>query len=204
MSRVPAQLIHAILFLVMAAPVFASKADAELEKRKEGAREVTQELFKELSSELKAAMKEGGPEAAIRVCRDRAPAIKSRLSRETGWKITRVGTRVRNPLLGMPDERETEILDRFQRQLDEGAKMKDLEYAGVEKAGDTDYFRYMRAIETKGQCLGCHGPKDEQPEAIRKQMDEQYPHDKAVGYKAGDLRGAFSVIQNMEQPYNEP
>jgi len=108
------------------------------------------------------------------------------------------------PLLGMPDGRESEILARFQRQLDEGADMQDLEYSGVENAGDTRYFRYMRAIEVKAQCLGCHGPKDQQPAAIREQLEKEYPRDQAVGYQAGDLRGAFSVIQNMEHPYNEP
>ena len=195
-----------LMFLLPGAALAASgqEDDAALEQRREGAREVTERLFSELSSELKAAMKEGGPEAAIRVCRDRAPAIKSRLSRETGWKITRVGTRVRNPLLGMPDPREAEILARFQRRLDEGADMKELEYAGVEEAADMRYFRYMRPIPVKGQCLGCHGPKDQQPAAIREQLEEQYPNDRAVGYQAGDLRGAFSVIPNMEHSYNEP
>ena len=204
MSRIPVLLMTIILVLPGAAYSGTGDSGTTLEQRREGAREVTRELFNELSSELKAAMKEGGPKAAIRVCRDRAPAIKSRLSRETGWKITRVGTRVRNPLLGMPDEREAEILARFQRQLDEGAEMKNLEYSGVEKAGGTRYFRYMRPIEAKGQCLGCHGPKEQQPAAIREQLEQEYPHDRAVGYQAGDLRGAFSVIQNMEHPYNEP
>lgn len=207
MNRVTAYLISALVLLAPLAPALASAPDApeeELEARKEGARKVTKQLFNELSSELQAAMKEGGPEAAIRVCRDQAPAIKSRLSRETGWKITRVGTRVRNPLLGMPDEHEARILERFQRQLDDGAKMKELEHADVKEAGDTRYFRYMRAIGAQEQCLGCHGPSEKQPEALRKQLDEQYPRDKATGYRAGDLRGAFSVIQNMEQPYNEP
>ncbi|TDT44533.1 uncharacterized protein DUF3365 [Halospina denitrificans] len=205
MSRIPAYLMSAMLVLPAASYAGASGEDeATLEQRRAGAREVTETLFNELSSELKAAMKEGGPKAAIRVCRDQAPAIKSRLSRETGWKISRVGTRVRNPLLGMPDGRESEILARFQRQLDEGADMQDLEYSGVEKAGDTRYFRYMRAIEVKAQCLGCHGPEDQQPAAIREQLEKEYPRDHAVGYQAGDLRGAFSVIQNMEHPYNEP
>ena len=205
MIRIPMYLMIIMLVVPAAGFAEASQSDeAAIEQRREGAREVTQRLFKELSSELKAAMKEDGPKAAIRVCRDRAPAIKSRLSRETGWKITRVGTRVRNPLLGMPDEREAEVLARFQRQLDEGVAMKNLEYAGVEKAGGTRYFRYMRPIEVKGQCLGCHGPKDQQPAAIREQLQKEYPNDRAVGYQAGDLRGAFSVIQNMEHPYNEP
>ena len=198
--------VMSLMFLIPAAgyPESTENIGTVLEQRREGAREVTERLASQLSSELKAAMKEGGPKAAISVCRDRAPSIKARLSRETGWKISRVGTRVRNPLLGMPDGKEAAILNRFQRQLDDGAAFDELEYTGVEKTGGREYFRYMRPIEVKAQCLGCHGPKDKQPTAIREQLEEEYPHDRAVGYKAGELRGAFSVIQNMEHAYNEP
>ncbi|MEQ6886533.1 DUF3365 domain-containing protein [Salicola sp. Rm-C-2C1-2] len=198
----------AVLMLVAiiptAVPASEPPQSSELEQRKAGARDVVTQLADQLSSELKAAMKEGGPKAAIRVCRDRAPAIKSRLSRETGWQITRVGTRVRNPLLGMPDAHEAEILSRFQSELDDGAAMPKLEHASVEKAGDDRYFRYMKAIGVKPQCLGCHGPVENQPKAIRTTLEEQYPADKAVGYEAGELRGAFSVIQNMADAYETP
>ena len=57
----------------------------------------------ELTGKLQAAMSAGGPVAAVDVCKVEAPAIASRLSRETGWQVHRVGTRVRNPHTGQPD-----------------------------------------------------------------------------------------------------
>ncbi|WP_077531354.1 Tll0287-like domain-containing protein [Vreelandella utahensis] len=189
-------------------PVLANAADPiptqEREDRIDGARKIVRQLATELSSELRTAMKEEGPEAAIRVCRDRAPAIKSRLSRETGWRITRVGTRVRNPLLGMPDAHESEVLSHFQEELDQGADLQNLEHTRIQKAGDARYLRYTKAISVKPQCMGCHGPEENQPEAIRKALETQYPADQATGYKPGDLRGAFSIIQDLSRPYREP
>ncbi|XOZ33164.1 DUF3365 domain-containing protein [Halomonadaceae bacterium KBTZ08] len=190
--------------LAMALPGAASEPPSEVEQRKSGAREVTKQLAQALSSELQTAMKEGGPEAAIKVCRDRAPQISSRLSRETGWQITRVGTRVRNPLLGTPDAYEARVLSQFQQRMEAGDAKQPLEHTGIQNAADSRYFRYMKAIKVKPQCLGCHGPVEDQPEAIRAALKEQYPSDQAVGYNAGELRGAFSVLQDMTAPYEAP
>lgn len=190
--------------LAIALSSAASESPPDVEQRKAGAREVAKQLAQQLSSELRAAMKEGGPEAAIKVCRDRAPQISSRLSRETGWQITRVGTRVRNPLLGTPDAYEARVLSQFQQRMEAGETKKPLEHAGIQEADDSRYFRYMKAIKVKPQCLGCHGPVEDQPKAIRATLKEQYPADKAVGYKAGELRGAFSVLQNMAAPFEAP
>ena len=49
----------------------------------------------ELQGRLQQAMAAGGPVEAVRVCQVEAPAIASRLSRETGWQVRRIGTRVR-------------------------------------------------------------------------------------------------------------
>jgi hypothetical protein len=197
-----------ILAFLLLLPAVATPSEPvqihERDQRIEGARSVVNQLATELASELRSAMKEEGPEAAIRVCRDRAPAIKSRLSRKTGWRITRVGTRVRNPLLGMPDAHESRVLTRFQEQLDQGATMKNLEHTSIQKAGDSRYLRYMKPIGVKPQCMGCHGPEKNQPEAIRAALEKQYPADQATGYEPGDLRGAFSVIQDLDRPYEEP
>lgn len=193
-----------IAVLLLSLPGVAQSTGDELEQRRSGAQQVTQRLFDQLSSELREAMEQGGPAEAIRVCRDRAPGIKSRLSRETGWRITRVGTRVRNPLLGMPDEYEAEILDRFAMMRAEGTPVGDLEHASVETSGERRYFRYLKGIGVQEQCLSCHGAAEERPKAIKDQLSEQYPHDQAVDYEVGDLRGAFSIIQNMDKPYATP
>lgn len=196
------------LSLALLLPAIAAATDQpqveQRDQRIDGARAVVKQLATELSSELRSAMEEDGPEAAIKVCRDRAPAIKSRLSRETGWRISRVGTRVRNPLLGMPDAHESRVLTHFQEEMEKGAALKDLEHTSVETAGDTRYLRYMKPIGVKPQCMGCHGPEENQPEAVQAALEEQYPADQATGYEPGDLRGAFSVIQDLARPYREP
>lgn len=45
-----------------------------------------------------------------------------RLSRERGWRVTRVGTRVRNPLLGKPDAWEQQVLAGFTERAAKGKK----------------------------------------------------------------------------------
>jgi hypothetical protein len=53
----------------------------------------------------------------------------------------------------------------------------------------------MKAIPTGKVCLKCHGEKiDPDVEASLKQ---NYPRDKARGFKEGDIRGAFTITQPM-------
>jgi len=51
----------------------------------------------------------------------------------------------------------------------------------------------MKAIPTGEGCLKCHG-QNIAPEITAK-LKENYPDDKATGFKLGDVRGAFSIIQ---------
>ncbi|MFN7177274.1 MAG: DUF3365 domain-containing protein, partial [Thermaurantiacus sp.] len=54
-------------------------------------------------------------------------------------------------------------------------------------------LRYMRAIPTAPQCLACHGPEEAIAPAVRAAIAERYPDDRATGFRAGELRGAFSI-----------
>ena len=150
-------------------------------------------FMKELGAAFKKEMAAGGPVGAVKVCSEIAPSIAGRISRETGWRVTRVGTRVRNPLLGMPDSWEQKVLSDFQRRAARGESFDKMSFSEVVKEPDGSYFRYMKAIGVKPQCLACHGQKDGIAPAIRKILKERYPHDEATGYKAGDLRGAISI-----------
>lgn len=72
------------------------------------------------------------------------------------------------------------------------------------KAHDTGarvYFRYMRSITMPGlptepphlPCLKCHGTFDQLGPGVADAVLSEYPHDQAMGYKKGDIRGAWSV-----------
>ena len=55
------------------------------------------------------------------------------------------------------------------------------------------YFRYMKAIPMGQPCLPCHGPVATLSEGVKAQLAAEYPHDRAVDYQIGQVRGAVSI-----------
>jgi len=157
------------------------------------ANEVASAFLKELGAALTAEMKKGGPTEAITMCTGLAPKIANRLSRGNGWRVTRVGTRVRNPLLGMPDAWEQEVLKQFSTRAKDGERFTEMTYSEVVSEPGGQYFRFMKPIVIQPKCLLCHGTPQQIPEAIQDMLNKHYPHDAATGYKVGDLRGAVSI-----------
>lgn len=103
--------------LLMPLPGWALDDSVEREK---AAKEMAASFVKELGEAMTRHMTKGGPTEAIKVCAELAPEIAGRLSREHGWRVTRVGTRVRNPLLGMPDAWEQKALAEFAERAEKG------------------------------------------------------------------------------------
>jgi hypothetical protein len=158
-------------------------------------RALATQLGAELKTELTRAIEQGGPVAAISVCRDRAPAIAARLSEQAGARVSRTALRVRNPA-NAPDELQRAVLEQFAEQLaatPAGATVDGPPEAVFEIKGATGIERrYMRAIATDALCLTCHGATLSPELASAIQRD--YPADAATGFAQGQLRGAFSVI----------
>lgn len=187
------------LALVALMPLNVQAADdAEIKSRLTEARATTAAFVKELGGAMMKEMKAGGPEAAIAVCRDLAPAIANRHSLERGWKITRVGTRVRNPMLGTPDVWEAQVLQDFAERVTNGEKYDNMAHFEVVEEPSGRYLRFAKAIGTASKCLVCHGEKSQIPASVMKKITTLYPHDKAVGYKAGELRGVVSIKQPLD------
>ena len=187
-----------LLIGLAAACAAAMAAPAPAQDRESEARQVVQVLMTELGGELKAAMQAGGPRQAIDVCVERAPAIAGRLSRENGWRITRVSDRYRNPVLGMPDGWESETLARFRERHAAGEPYAGMYRSGMVEYRGGNYYRYMQAIPMQGLCVSCHGPKESLASSVRASLAQRYPHDRATGYRVGELRGAFSVTQPLD------
>lgn len=175
--------------LVLSAPAFADN----LEKYREESRAVIGPFMQALIAENKKAVTEGGPESAIKVCKDIAPKMAGDISRQQGIKLTRVSNKVRNPMLGMPDVWEQKALKKLEKQLAKGAKPETLEYAEVVKEPNGKYLRYMKGIVLQPGCVTCHGSQEEIPASVQARLAEEYPHDQATGYKPGQLRGGVSI-----------
>lgn len=182
---------------VMLWTVSAVAAD-DLTAREQAAKAATAAFVKTLGGALKQHMSAGGPAEATKVCRNVAPTIANDLSLKHGWTVTRVGTRVRNTMLGVPDAWEQAALAAFRARRDSGEEFAKMTHAEVVTEGDRRYFRFMKPLGVKPVCLNCHGSEAEIPAAVKALLKTQYPHDRAVGYKVGDLRGAVSIKQPMD------
>jgi len=181
--------IAAVLLIWLSAPIVS----AETPDSAGEAAALADRFQSELQGRLQAAMARGGPVSAITVCKDEAPAIASRLSRESGWQVRRVGTRVRNPLTGSPDPWEQAQLAEAQRLLKAGAGPQSLVVVATVDEPQGPVLRYFRPILLGPACVACHGAPEAQSAELRAALQREYPHDAATGYEPGELRGAFSL-----------
>ncbi|MDP3091398.1 MAG: DUF3365 domain-containing protein [Nitrospira sp.] len=197
MTRRRFRLVRVLAGTIAVFMIATGLVSAEVNERDRAANEISAAFVKELGAVMTREMVKGGPTEAIKVCIELAPAIAGRLSREHGWRVTRVGTRVRNPLLGMPDVWEQRVLAEFAERSAKGEAFAGMAHSEVVTEPGGQYYRFMKPIAVQPQCLLCHGPSDQIPDEIRTMLKKQYPFDAATGYKAGELRGAVSIKQPL-------
>ena len=188
-----------IMMLVLAlgacTPDEAIKNNIDQKKAIMACDSVINDFQSSLKTELMKAMAAGGPENAISVCNTKAPAIAASYSSEDGLLIKRVSLKPRNPG-NAPDEFEAIVLKTFgQTQSSEPQTYSELMTApdGVVR------LRYMKEIKTGDLCLNCHGDPGRFSEGLKSSLTSLYPEDKAIGYTAGDSRGAFSLTLTYPQ-----
>jgi hypothetical protein len=172
-----------------------STIDASLVQSTRG---IAGELLGQLGQKLKAAMSTDGPVAAVSVCKESAPAIARQLSIANDAKVTRVGTRVRNQNMGVPNAWQKEALTQFEARLSQGEKAADVEYWQVADNGHgKSELRYAKAIAIQPQCLSCHGSAQDIAAPLAEKLRIEYPNDQATGYSVGQLRGAVVVTRPL-------
>jgi hypothetical protein len=159
----------------------------------EAARGAAGRLLKTLGGELKAALGRGDLAAAVTACAESAPRIAREISLAEGWQVTRVSTKPRNSQLGTADAWAQQVMLDFERRLAAGADPATVEHAEVVVEPAGRYLRYAKAIPTQPMCLTCHGSVDSLAPALAASLATNYPHDRATGYTAGQLRGAVVV-----------
>ncbi len=136
-------------------------------------------LFTKLSSRLMEAMSGPGPASAISVCQQEAPKIAATVGEEQGVRIGRTGVRLRNPKNAAPSWAESLVNERTETPtfvvLDNGDSAA------------------LLPIKLQGQCLMCHGPKEQIAPVIQDQLAKLYPNDEATGFQQDELRGWFWI-----------
>lgn len=176
----------------VAAPTLAGDT-AMLAEARTVASSLPPKLLKSLNDEIARV----GPEGAIPVCKDMAPAMAKEIAATTGWRLKRVSLKPRNADRATPDAWEKAALAEFDRRAAAGESPAALEKGEVVETADGRVFRYAKALPTQAMCLNCHGPRDTLTPEVRARLDEHYPADRATGYREGEIRGAIVATKRL-------
>jgi hypothetical protein len=163
----------------------------------ETSRTATKALSVTVRTMLARHLAAGGPVGAIPICADSAQLVGDRIQQQHGLSIRRVSQKWRNAR-DIPDSFETAQLAKLSALHAGGALIDTLELFGVVVEDSVRVFRYMKPILVGELCLSCHGERATMKDLVNDAIRVRYPDDKAVGYKAGDLRGAVSVRIRMQ------
>ena len=156
-------------------------------------RKVALQVSLALRTQLLREMQVSGPLRSLIVCKYNCPEILSIQSRKTGWRVAAVSLKPRNSALGMADAWEQKVIADFERRVANGEKAETLEVIETIKEPQGRYFRYAKAMMVERLCLQCHGTRDQLPESVKAQLAIDYPFDRAVGFKVGQVYGIVSI-----------
>lgn len=139
-------------------------------------------------SEVLKAIRRGDMLTAIGFCNEKAMVISDSASYAEQAVIRRLALKNRNPENRMNDQ-ETRIYKDFVLSWISNVPMK----PKIQISADNNPV-YYAPITMKPLCLNCHGSleKDINPNIAAK-IKELYPQDKAIDFKAVDMRGMWSI-----------
>jgi hypothetical protein len=160
-------------------PVAVEAMDPGERDQRERALTARNEMLGRLMATLKGELEAHGPAAAISVCRDEAPEIAREVAGKHDLRIGRTSYRLRNPANQPPGWARPYV---EKRESDESYL-----------TGPEGELAALLPIRLQSACLPCHGPTDEIPDSVSAALAENYPDDRATGFREGELRGWFWV-----------
>jgi len=180
-------------FIVLFAAFLAVPAQQPAPRERASA--AVRDLGLVLQQMLGEELKRGGFEGAVKSCADSAQLVTEEFGKERELDIRRVSLKYRNQK-DQPDEWEAARLKDWEARLKTGQPPAE-HFATVTENGK-QFARFMKPILVQGMCLSCHGERDKISPEVLEVLNARYPRDKATGHKAGDLRGAFSVMVELK------
>ena len=147
-----------------------------------------------LKVQLQAAMKEDKSGlTALAFCTSSANEITKEVNKKLPEYATvrRTSLKVRNNTVNAPDALDEKIMKAYEDDI--AAKTFSPKDFKVVKEGDTT--RVYKPLVTKDSCLKCHGSNIDAK--ITAALKSSFPHDKATGFKEGDIRGV--IVAEIKQ-----
>ncbi len=140
-----------------------------------------------LGKNLMQAVQTGGAAHALTFCNEQAIPLTDSMSAQLGVSLKRVSDQNRNPV-NAASEAELAYIKDAKMAIAEGNMP-----AGVVRLTGEKVVGYY-PILTNDLCLNCHGdPGQDITEETLQAIHAHYPEDKAVGYRANQLRGIWVV-----------
>lgn len=169
-----------------ASPLTAEEKQLYVNKGKE----IAQQTMKTLGANLMKTMSEKGVADAARFCNLQADPLVDSLRKAHQAEIRRATLMPRNTK-NQATPQEEQIIMQYVEQL----KTPEAQLKPVVMRAGADSVAFFAPIQITGDlCLKCHGTVGaEVSEKDYELIKSLYPDDKAMGYKAGDLRGIWSI-----------
>jgi hypothetical protein len=191
-----------LIFLLAACslfiPIFSEAQEKDLDPRIKSALQQARQMADGLAEKIRGILfqelEKGSFPGAVRACSEVAQDVTRQFNNQAGHFVRRVSLKNRNPL-NAPDGYERKKLEEFDTLQREKKLPK--EFYEVQKEGGQDTLHYLKPLVALPLCITCHGPLEKIPDPVKTVVREKYPDDKAIGYQAGDVRGAISVKINL-------
>ncbi|MCC6235564.1 MAG: DUF3365 domain-containing protein [Verrucomicrobiales bacterium] len=168
---------------------------------------IVAEAFGLLRTNLVTAVTQAGVSNALPFCSVAALPLTTNLAARHGVSLRRVSHRPRNPANRATRE-ERDLLDAFARTLKASSSIppKVAPVITTLSPGTVSYFAPI--ILHPELCLKCHGLPDQDITASDLALIRRlYPADEAVGFRLGELRGAWRVdfpASSLASPESSP
>lgn len=138
-----------------------------------------------LDTRLAEQLAAGGVAAALPYCQPENYAEVEALQHTFGGIARRTGTRLRNPQ-NQPSAPVAAALERYSSKPEQKPQVVAL--------NERELLYTAPIYIRNGHCLSCHGtPGQDLTEADYTLIQQKYPEDKAIHYKAGELRGMWHI-----------
>lgn len=155
---------------------------------------IASDAFLHLSGNLKKEVEKSNFADAISFCSLNGESILKQSQSNDYIEIKRVSDRNRNPN-NLANNQELEIIENYKKALNKNGNSNPILIATKH---DVIFYSPIKMMPF---CLNCHGDRNKEiAENTKNKLKELYPDDKAVSYKANDLRGLWKIVfKNQEK-----
>ncbi|MCW7504312.1 MULTISPECIES: DUF3365 domain-containing protein [Leptospira] len=176
---------NVLVFLLFSIPIY--NCQKETINYESLAIQITNEAKSNLQKKLSTALSEGGTTSAIPFCKQNALGFTANMGKANHVILKRVTDRPRN-VNNLLSPEEVLVFKEIQKQKSSEGVFPSRVVSSHENV------KVYVPIPLMGQCVACHGKKEEMSTETKTTLNKLYPNDLAINYQVGDLRGLFVVI----------